>query len=111
MQPSAPRIEAYRFGRISIDGETYTRDLIICPDGIRTDWWRKEGHSLRPEDLDSVIDLGPELRRRGRSCLLPFPEDGGRGTFSRSGKRQKATPSPPQKMTRCSRKRVMSSQV
>jgi len=48
VQPPAPRIEAYRFGRISIDGRAYTGDLIICPDGIRTDWWRPEGHSLRP---------------------------------------------------------------
>jgi hypothetical protein len=61
MQHSVPRIEAYDFGRITISGETYTRDLIICPDGVRTDWWRREGHSLFPEDLDNVIDLEPAV--------------------------------------------------
>ena len=61
MQTSAPRIEAYQFGRVTIDGQTYTHDLIICPDGIRADWWRKEGHGLCPEDLDAVIHLDPEV--------------------------------------------------
>lgn len=59
MKRSAPRIEAYDFGSITIDGKTYTRDLIICPERIRTDWWRREGHSLVPEDLEPVIGLEP----------------------------------------------------
>jgi hypothetical protein len=86
MQPSPPRIEAYRFGRISIDGETYTRDLIISPDGIRTDWWRAEGHSLRPEDLGSVIDLDPEVLIIGCGAdgMLKVPE-ATRGWIARRG--------------------------
>ena len=77
MKPSSPHIEAYRFGRITIDGETYTRDLIICPDGIRTDWWRKEGHGLYPEDLDPVIDLEPEVLivGCGRDDRLKVPDE------------------------------------
>ena len=77
MESSAPHIEAYQFGRITIDGETYTRDLIICPDGILTDWWRKEGHSLRPEDLDAVIGLEPEVLivGCGRDDRLKVPEE------------------------------------
>jgi hypothetical protein len=77
MEPSAPHIEAYQFGRITIDGKTYTRDLIICPDGIRTDWWRREGHSLCPEDLDSVIGLEPAVLivGCGRDDRLKVPEE------------------------------------
>jgi len=56
-----PEIEGYRFGRIVVDGETYTNDLIILPGEILSGWWRKEGHSLYPEDLDAVFEAGPEL--------------------------------------------------
>ena len=77
MEPSAYRVEAYQFGSVTIAGETYTRDLIICPDGIRTDWWRREGHSLCPEDLDSVIDTDPEVLiiGCGRDDRLKVPEE------------------------------------
>ena len=77
MEAPAPRIEAYQFGRITIDGQTYTRDLIICPDGIRPDWWRVEGHSLRPEDLEAVIGLQPEVLivGCGRDDRLRVPQE------------------------------------
>ncbi|MDJ0766540.1 MAG: MTH938/NDUFAF3 family protein [Myxococcota bacterium] len=54
-------IEAYEFGRIQINGKTYTKDLIVHQEGIIENWWRKEGHSLYPEDLVSVIDLNPDI--------------------------------------------------
>jgi hypothetical protein len=54
-----PQIESYDFGRIVIDGETYTADVIVTPDGVKADWWRKAGHSLCPEDLEGV--LSPEV--------------------------------------------------
>ena len=73
----APKIEHYEFGRIKIDGKTYTSDLIICPDGVRTDWWRKDGHSLHPQDLDTVLDeVKPEtlIIGRGANGILTVPE-------------------------------------
>lgn len=54
-------IEHYSFGRITINGKTYTRDLIIFPDRINPSWWRKEGHLLQLEDLEEVIKERPEL--------------------------------------------------
>ena len=30
----APRVEAYSFGEIIIDGKRYTSDVIIRPDGV-----------------------------------------------------------------------------
>ena len=56
-----PEIEGYRFGRIVVDGQTYANDLIVLPERILTGWWRKEGHSLHPEDLDAVFESSPEV--------------------------------------------------
>jgi hypothetical protein len=48
------RLEDYSFGRIVVDGEEQTRDLIVTPDRVVTNWWRREGHSLCLEDLGEV---------------------------------------------------------
>lgn len=53
-------IEDYSFGRIVIDGKTYTSDVIIFPDRVMDNWWRKEGHNLNIEDLVEVIEFGPK---------------------------------------------------
>lgn len=55
------RIETYDFGRIRIDGKTYTSDVIILPQKIRDSWWRKEGHSLQIDDLADVISAKPDV--------------------------------------------------
>lgn len=52
----APRIEQYRFGTITIDGQEYTQDLIILPERVIAGWWRREGHVLHPEDLAIVLE-------------------------------------------------------
>lgn len=54
------KLEDYSFGRITVDGEEHTRDLIVLPDRVVPDWWRREGHSLALEDLDEVQDELPE---------------------------------------------------
>ncbi len=54
------KIEGYSFGRITVSGKEYTTDLILYPDGrIEGDWWRAQGHSLIPEDLDALIETAP----------------------------------------------------
>jgi hypothetical protein len=58
---SAPRIESYRFGRIVVDGQVHTRDVIILPDRVIGGWWRKEGHALHTEDLRAVFEAAPEV--------------------------------------------------
>jgi hypothetical protein len=55
-----PRLEDYSFGRVVADSEEQTRDLIVLPDRVVTDWWRRDGHSLAMEDLDDVLDELPE---------------------------------------------------
>ncbi len=55
-----PRIEDYRFGRVLVDGAEQTRDVIVLPDRVVSNWWRKEGHALVLEDLADVLDDLPE---------------------------------------------------
>lgn len=56
-----PEVEEYRFGYIRIAGEEYTRDVIVYPDRVRPNWWRKEGHSLCLEDIREVLEFKPEV--------------------------------------------------
>jgi hypothetical protein len=55
------RIDNYRFGRIVVNGREYTNDVIIFPDHVEIDWWRKRGHELCLGDLASVLEFGPRL--------------------------------------------------
>jgi len=55
------RIDGYSFGRPVIGGKTYTADLLIVGEEIVPNWWRREGHSLCPEDLKLVIERQPEV--------------------------------------------------
>ncbi len=55
------RISNYSYSTITVDGKVYNKDLIIFPDWVRSDWWRKEVHNLSADDLSEVINYGPEL--------------------------------------------------
>jgi len=55
------KIEHYSFGNITIDGKTYTSDVIIYPDRVDSSWWRKQGHNLEVTDLIEVIAAKPEV--------------------------------------------------
>ena len=54
-------IDSYDFGRIVVDGKAYTSDVIIFPDKVKDNWWRKEGHALYIEDIESVVKEKPEV--------------------------------------------------
>ena len=54
-------IEHYSFGRITVDGKTYTSDVIIYPGRVDASWWRREGHNLQAVDLTGVIKAKPEI--------------------------------------------------
>ena len=55
------RITHYSFGRITVDNKTYTSDIIIFPDHVKSSWWRLEGHLLQVPDLKEVIDVKPPV--------------------------------------------------
>ena len=55
------KVEDYRFGSIRIDGETYTSDVIISPEGVDVSWWRERGHEVSCKDLDPVLAAQPDI--------------------------------------------------
>jgi hypothetical protein len=55
-----PRLEGYSFGRLVVDGEEHTNDVIVLPSRVVGGWWRRDGHSLVLEDLGQVLDELPE---------------------------------------------------
>ena len=54
------RIENYSPGRVVIDGVELNRDVIVLPNRVLRNWWRRDGHSLVIEDLEEVLDELPE---------------------------------------------------
>jgi hypothetical protein len=58
---AVPKIESYQFGEIVIDGQRYSSDVIVYPDRIDSQWWRKEGHSLEPADVWEILQAPPEV--------------------------------------------------
>jgi hypothetical protein len=48
------RISGYRFGHVAVDGDVLTRDVIVLPDRVVRNWWRRDGHRLAAEDLADV---------------------------------------------------------
>jgi hypothetical protein len=54
------RIESYSPGRVVVDGVELNRDVIVLPNRVLRNWWRRDGHSLAMQDLDDVLDELPE---------------------------------------------------
>ena len=53
------RIGHYEFGRIVVDGREETKDLLVLPDRVVRNWWRRDGHTLVLDDLVEVLDELP----------------------------------------------------
>lgn len=53
-------IQKYSFGSMTIQGDIYKADLKIIEGKVIPSWWRKEGHRLRLEDIQDVLDSSPE---------------------------------------------------
>jgi len=53
-------IGKYEFGRVTIDGSTYDSDLLIYPGRVDDHWRRQEGHRLRLEDIQQVVNAHPD---------------------------------------------------
>jgi hypothetical protein len=69
-------VDDYSFGRIVIDGKTYTSDVIIYPGRVNSSWWRKEGHYLQAEDLADVAAASPDtvIIGTGNSGVMVVPQ-------------------------------------
>ena len=71
------KIEHYSFGKIIIDGKSYTSDVIIYPERVSSSWWRKEGHNLNIADLTDVIKAKPDILvvGTGYSGAMKVPQE------------------------------------
>jgi len=49
-------IDSYSFGHIIIDKISYENDVIVFPDRVQGDWWRKEGHKLQLVDIQEALE-------------------------------------------------------
>lgn len=69
-------IDAYSFGQISVNGQSYQSDVIIFPDHVEDGWWRAEGHNLCMDDLEHVLDFKPRalIVGTGRSGMMKVPD-------------------------------------
>jgi len=62
-------IDSYQFGLIVVSGKKYTSDVIIFPDRVSHNWWRKPGHQLCLKDIAEVITENPEVLVVGTGAL------------------------------------------
>lgn len=53
------RIKDYSFGHVTVDGWEETHDVIVLPERVVRNWWRRDGHALVLEDLEAVLDELP----------------------------------------------------
>lgn len=73
------KIDSYKFGRIVIDGKEYSKDLIIFPNRVNENWFRKEGHKLCLEDISEIFKNKGEnftlIIGTGYNGLMQVPEE------------------------------------
>jgi hypothetical protein len=55
------RIDRYEFGLIIIDGQSFSNDVLIWPDQIKRDWWRREAHLLQLDDVAEALAANPQV--------------------------------------------------
>ncbi|AEB09021.1 Mth938-like domain-containing protein [Desulfobacca acetoxidans] len=55
------RIDSYEFGRIVVEGQSFSQDIILLPDGIQDSWWRQESHLVQLQDVAAALASKPEV--------------------------------------------------
>ena len=70
-------IDHYSFGKITVDGMTYTSDIKIIDNMVIQNWWRKDGHSICRDDVEDIIDAKPDIfiLGTGNFGILKVPAD------------------------------------
>jgi hypothetical protein len=72
-----PVIQSYRFGQMVVDGKAHARDLILLPERLVANWWRKDGHRLDIDDLQEVLSATPDVLVVGTGAygLMKVPQE------------------------------------
>ena len=70
-------IDSYKFGKMVVGGESYTNDLKIYPEGVKSGWWRKSGHNLAKSDIQDIIEYKPDVLiiGKGSNGVMTVRED------------------------------------
>jgi len=71
------KINSYSFGNIVIDGKSYSSDVIVFKNLVKSNWWRADGHSLCIDDLQDVFKKKPEVLIVGTGAMgvMDVPQD------------------------------------
>jgi hypothetical protein len=54
-------ITDFSFGKIVVNGKTYTDDIKIVRGQVIADWWRKSGHRVDVADIADILEFSPEI--------------------------------------------------
>ena len=83
-------IDSYNFGKMTIDGVEYHKDLVAYADRVFADWWREEGHRLCPEDIDELLQYHPDLLviGTGASGIMEVPKVTGQYIEHKAGQQE-----------------------
>ena len=54
-------IDDYSFGRIKVNGQAYTADIMIIDGRVVGSWWRKTGHRVELDDIGEILAARPEV--------------------------------------------------
>jgi hypothetical protein len=55
------KIDSFSFGKISIDGEVYTGDVVVYPDRVQSPWQREEEHRPQITEFADIVKAEPEV--------------------------------------------------
>ncbi len=53
------KIQAYRFGTMTVDNQAHVHDLKIIEGIVAPRWRRRESHTVSPGDIDDVLAASP----------------------------------------------------
>ena len=78
-------IEEYKFGSITIDGQTYRHDVEVRWTGKVLDWSRNESHVIDVSDIERALEQIPEtiIIGTGESGVAQVTEEAQREIKSR----------------------------
>jgi hypothetical protein len=54
-------ITDFSFGKIVVNGKTYSDDIKIIRGQVISDWWRKRGHRVDVEDVAAILESRPDI--------------------------------------------------
>lgn len=54
-------IEQFSFGKIIVNGVSYTSDIKIIQGKVIPEWWRKIGHRVDVDDIKDILKSKPDI--------------------------------------------------